>query len=124
MNATYHTPSSLSSSHTIGGTPAAGLLPTAESQHDELLDFLLANAGRVPLLSAEEEQRLAERVQAGDEIAKRHFIEANLRLVMHVAKDYQDAGLPLEDLFQEGCIGLIKAIDRYNPDFGKFSTYA
>jgi len=106
----------------IGGTPAAGLLPTAG--HDATIDFLLANASRVPLLSTEEERSLSERVQAGDEAAKQHFIEANLRLVAHVAKDYIDTGLSFEDLFQEGCFGLIHAVNKYDPEQGRFSTYA
>jgi RNA polymerase primary sigma factor len=120
MKTTYHTPSVVT--RQIGGTPAADPLPIA---HDATIDFLLANASRVPLLSAEEEQHLAERVQAGDKDAKRHFIEANLRLVAHVAKDYVDAGLPFEDLFQEGCFGLIRAVEYFEPSRErKFSTYA
>jgi RNA polymerase primary sigma factor len=99
MSIVYQTSSVVS--RQIGGTPAADPLPVVADQ-DETIDFLLANASRVPLLSFEEERHLAERVQAGDEAAKRHFIEANLRLVAHVAKDYVDAGLPFEDLFQEG----------------------
>ena len=107
----------------IGGTPAANLLSTAG--HDATIDFLLANASRVPLLSAEEERHLAERVQAGDEAAKQHFIEANLRLVAHVAKDYVETGFPFEDLFQEGCFGRIHAVMKFDPSRGmKFSTYA
>jgi DNA-directed RNA polymerase sigma subunit (sigma70/sigma32) len=109
-------------SHQIGGVPVADPLL---ARHDATIDFLLAHAGRAPLLSAEEEQHLARRVQAGDQDAKRHFIGANLRLVAHVAKDYLDAGLPFEDLFQEGCLGLIRAVERFDPDKGiKFSTYA
>lgn len=92
-NTTAYQPSSSVVSHKIGDTPAADLLPVTAGQ-DATIDFLLANASRVPLLSAEEERSLAERVQAGDEAAKRHMIEANLRLVAHVAKDYGDAGLP------------------------------
>jgi RNA polymerase primary sigma factor len=108
----------------IGGIPAADLL-LAVADHETTLDFLLANASRVPLLSTEEEQQLARRIQAGDEAAKRHFIEANLRLVVHVAKDYMGAGLPFEDLFQEGCLGLMTAVEHFDPDKGiKFSTYA
>lgn len=120
MNTTTYQTSSVVS-RTIGGIPAADPLPVAGQ--DATIDFLLANASHVPLLSAEEERSLAERVQAGDKVAKRHFIEANLRLVAHVAKDYADAGLPFEDLFQEGCLGLIRAVSRYDPAYGRFSTY-
>jgi RNA polymerase primary sigma factor len=120
MSTMYQTSSVVS--RKIGGTPAADPLPTAG--HDATIDFLLANASRVPLLSAEEERSLSERVQAGDEAAKRLFIEANLRLAAHVAKDYADTGLPFEDLLQEGCLGLMNAVSKYDPEQGRFSTYA
>ena len=122
MSIVYQTSSVVS--HKIGGIPAADPLPIV-ADLDETIDFLLANASRVSLLSAEEERSLSERVQTGDETAKRHFIEANLRLVAHVAKDYVDAGLPFEDLFQEGCFGLMNAVMKFDPSRDmKFSTYA
>jgi RNA polymerase primary sigma factor len=131
MSMTSQQPSSVVVSRQIGGTSAADPLSTTAASDEETaapmctIDFLLANAGRVPLLSAQEERRLAERVQAGDESARQRFIEANLRLVAHVAKDYVGYGLPYEDLFQEGCCGLMRAVEKFDPSKGiKFSTYA
>ena len=81
--------------------------------------------GRVPLLSAEEEGVLARAAQAGDADARRQLSEANLRLVVSVAKRYAGRGLPFLDLIQEGNLGLMKAAEKFEPDRGfKFSTYA
>lgn len=78
-----------------------------------------------PLLTPSEEMRLAMRVQNGDEGARDHMIRANLRLVAKVAYDYVNLGLPLDDLISEGNLGLMKAIDRFDPTKGaKLSTYA
>ncbi len=91
----------------------------------ELLSHYLDRIGRSELLSAEEEVRLARRAKAGDEQARKRLVEKNLRLVVTVAKKYRGMGLPVEDLIQEGNIGLIKAVDKYDPERGyKFSTYA
>lgn len=77
------------------------------------------------LLSADEEQRLARRIQHGDGKAKAALVENNFRLVVSIARRYQNSGLPLSDLVQEGNIGLITAAERFNPSFGyRFSTYA
>jgi RNA polymerase primary sigma factor len=85
----------------------------------------LREIGQIPLLRPEEEIELARRIQAGDEIAREQMIKANLRLVVKIARDYEDYGLPLLDLINEGNIGLMKAVERFDPTKGaKLSTYA
>lgn len=85
----------------------------------------LKEIGRVPLLSAEEEIELAKRIEQGDEEAKRRLIEANLRLVVSIAKRYVGRGMLFLDLIQEGNMGLIKAVEKFDYRKGyKFSTYA
>lgn len=92
---------------------------------DDPVKTYLKEIGRVPLLSAEEEAALARAAQAGDENARRRLSEANLRLVVSVAKRYAGRGLPFLDLIQEGNLGLMKAAEKFEPDRGfKFSTYA
>ena len=82
-------------------------------------------SARPPLLTLEQETALARRVLKGDEAARQHMIQANLRLVVRIAKDYDNFGLPLMDLISEGNFGLIKAVERFDPDKGgKLSTYA
>lgn len=85
----------------------------------------LKEIGRVPLLSAEDEVELAKRIEEGDEEAKRRLAEANLRLVVSIAKRYVGRGMLFLDLIQEGNMGLIKAVEKFDYDKGfKFSTYA
>ena len=85
----------------------------------------LKEIGNVPLLSTEEEVALAQRVEEGDESAKKQLIEANLRLVVSIAKKYVGRGMPFLDLIQEGNMGLMKAVDKFDYSKGfKFSTYA
>lgn len=86
---------------------------------------LLNRLTRVALLTPEEELELAERARKGDEEAKQKLVEANMRLVMNIAKHYRNALVPFEDLVQEGAIGLMNAVERYDPSKGyRFSTYA
>lgn len=80
---------------------------------------------KVPLLTRDEERSLAKRISKGDSEARRRMIEANLRLVVNIAKHYLNRGLPLQDLIEEGNIGLMKSVERFSPSKGcKFSTYA
>ena len=89
------------------------------------LQAFLKDIGKVDLLTAAQEVELSKRIEQGDELAKRHMIEANLRLVVSIAKRYSNQGLPLLDLIQEGTIGLVRATEKFDHRKGfKFSTYA
>ena len=97
----------------------------AEYNLDDPVRMYLKEIGQVPLLSAEEEQDLARRVAEGDQEAKNKLTEANLRLVVSIAKKYSGRGLHILDLIQEGNLGLIKAVEKFDYTKGyKFSTYA
>jgi RNA polymerase primary sigma factor len=98
---------------------------TSNDERDGLVAYLKEiEAAHIPLLNAAQERALAERVQAGDRAARKQFIEANLRLVISIAKKYVGSGLGLLELIQEGNVGLIKAVDKFEPREGRFSTYA
>jgi len=85
----------------------------------------LQEIGKTPLLSPQEEVELADRIKKGDKQARDQMISANLRLVVKIAQDYSNFGLPLPDLISEGNIGLVKAVERFDPSKGgKLSTYA
>ena len=95
-----------------------------EPSLDSLRLYLRA-IGRVPLLTATEEVSLAKRIERGDVAAKQHMVEANLRLVVSIAKGYVGRGLTFLDLIQEGSLGLIRAVEKFDYRRGyKFSTYA
>jgi RNA polymerase primary sigma factor len=90
-----------------------------------LYHLYLREVGELKLLTREEEVTLARRVRRGDDEARERMIKANLRLVVRIAHGFEGHGLPLLDLISEGNIGLMKAVERYNPSRGtKFSTYA
>lgn len=92
---------------------------------DDSVRMYLREIGRIPLLSTEEEVRLAKRIERGDIVAKKHLAEANLRLVVSIAKKYIGRGLSLLDLIQEGNAGLMRAVEKFDYKKGyKFSTYA
>jgi RNA polymerase primary sigma factor len=92
---------------------------------DDSVRLYLREIGKIPLLNAEEELALANRVVAGDQQAKDQLAEANMRLVVSIAKRYVGRGLDLLDLIQEGNTGLLRAVEKFDPDKGfKFSTYA
>lgn len=89
------------------------------------LGLYFREIGKVKLLTQEEERALACRVRQGDARAKQHFLEANLRLVVAEARDYLGQGLPMADLIQEGNLGMMRALEKFEPGRGnKFSTYA
>lgn len=92
---------------------------------DSSLKVYLREISRTPLLTPEEEVKLAKRIKKGDKDARTHMIKANLRLVVKIAQDYSGYGLPISDLISEGNIGLMKAVERFDPKKGgKLSTYA
>jgi RNA polymerase primary sigma factor len=101
-------------------TPAALFESTTDA-----LQLFLREAARHPLLSAAQEVALAKQVERGDPVAKQRMIQANLRLVVSIAKNYRNQGLPFLDLIQEGTLGLIRAVEKFDWRRGfKFSTYA
>jgi len=108
-----------------GEEPEADLTVPDDVAIDDPVRMYLKEIGRVPLLTAEEEVELAKRIEAGDEDAKRRLAEANLRLVVSIAKRYVGRGMLFLDLIQEGNLGLIKAVEKFDYRKGyKFSTYA
>jgi RNA polymerase primary sigma factor len=109
-----------------GGVVSAGV-PAAEPEggSDDAVRAYLKRIGKVRLLTKEDEVRLAKRVEMNDMAAKNQLIEANLRLVVSIAKRYTGRGLTLLDLIQEGNLGLIRAVEKFDWRRGfKFSTYA
>ena len=94
-------------------------------ESDSILRVYMNEIAKTDLLTIGEELELAERIKDGDSEARDHMIRANLRLVVKIAKDYSNYGLPLADLISEGNIGLMKAVEKYDPEKGgKLSTYA
>lgn len=103
------------------------VLGDTQNDYDEntAIKLYLQEIGQVGLLTPEEEVELAKRIKAGDAEARERMIKANLRLVVKIARDYENYGLPLLDLISEGNIGLMKAVERFDPSKGgKLSTYA
>jgi RNA polymerase primary sigma factor len=93
--------------------------------HDPGIRIYLREIGRIPLLTPSQEIQLARCIRRGDQKARKQMIEANLRLVVKIACEYENLGLPLLDLISEGNIGLVRAVNKYDPSRGvKFSTHA
>lgn len=101
------------------------ILPSERGSAEDPVRMYLKEIGRIPLLSSEEEIELAKRMEMGDEEAKKKLSEANLRLTVSIAKRYSGRGMQFLDLIQEGNLGLIKAVEKFDYRKGyKFSTYA
>ena len=106
-------------------TPTTQRATRTKEEAPELLPDYFARIDKGKLLTHQEEIDLSKRAKAGDEKARHRLIEKNLRLVISVAKKYRGMGLPFEDLIQEGNLGLMKAVEKFDPDRGwRFSTYA
>ncbi|MGH3021061.1 MAG: sigma-70 family RNA polymerase sigma factor, partial [Gaiellaceae bacterium] len=101
------------------------LQPETREVSTDALQLFLKDIGKVPLLTAAQEVELAKRIERGDHRAKQKMVESNLRLVVSIAKNYRNQGLPFLDLIQEGTIGLVRAAEKFDYRKGfKFSTYA
>ena len=99
-------------------------IPRGSYDGDTAIKLYLREIGKVPLLTIQEEIDLAAKIKKGNKAAREHMIKANLRLVVKIARDYEGIGLPLLDLISEGNIGLMKAVERFDPaKGGKLSTY-
>lgn len=95
------------------------------NDHEEGLPSYLGKLTQAPLLTAEEELHLTSAARDGDAHARSRLVESNMRLVINIAKNYRSKTIPLEDLIQEGAIGLMQAVERFEPERGyRFSTYA
>lgn len=93
--------------------------------HDPLLDTYLQDIAAFARIDAAAEQAMIGRLQAGCQTARQELVHAHLHVVVHVAREFSDCGLPLLDLIEEGNLGLLRAVDRFRPDFGcRFATYA
>jgi RNA polymerase primary sigma factor len=106
-------------------TPAPAPASLSQETTTDALQLFLREAGRHQLLTAPQEVELAKKIERGDMLAKQHMIQSNLRLVVSIAKNYRNQGLPFLDLIQEGTLGLIRAVEKFDWRRGfKFSTYA
>jgi len=106
-------------------TAASGPLPASERARPDALALYMRSVGEVPLLTAGQEIELARRIRRGDQAARDWMIRANLRFVIKIAREYEHLGMPLLDLINEGNLGLMLAVDRFDPAKGaKLSTYS
>src|SRR5277367_2595897 len=122
--APYVIPDSAPPKPVEGDTTAFIRQEAARYDGDTSIRLYLREIGQVKLLTPQEEIQLAAKIKKGDKKAREHMIKANLRLVVKIARDYEGIGLPLLDLISEGNIGLMKAVERFDPaKGGKLSTY-
>src|SRR5207247_1771757 len=106
-------------------TPPAPAAASPVETTTDALQLFLREAGKHALLTAAQEVELAKKIERGDMLAKQRMIQSNLRLVVSIAKNYRNQGLPFLDLIQEGTLGLIRAVEKFDWRRGyKFSTYA
>lgn len=112
-------------SHAVEAPVVEGVAEAASVERPDAFGLYLREIGRVPLLTPEQEVKLARRIRRGDALAREHMIKANLRLVVKIARDYETFGVPLLDLINEGNVGLMRAVEKFDPRKGaKFSTYS
>ncbi len=105
--------------------PAETIANRVPAEMDSILALYMREAGEVALLTPQEEVALANRIQRGDAAAREHMIRANLRFVIKIAREYEHLGMPLLDLINEGNIGLMKAVEKFDPNKGaKLTTYS
>lgn len=105
--------------------PEQGMNPKGPQPDEDGIPSYLGRLTQTPLLTSEEEVELTRAIRRGDTRAREKLVEANMRLVINIAKSYRNRAIPLEDLVQEGAIGLMQAAERFDPDKGfRFSTYA
>jgi RNA polymerase primary sigma factor len=117
----------LETSNRLPPAPAPSPVPVEAQAYtgDSAFHLYVREIGQTKLLTPQEEIQLARRIQKGDAKAREHMIKANLRLVVKIARDYENYGLPLLDLINEGNIGLMRAVEKFDPKKGaKLSTYA
>lgn len=108
-----------------GAAPAPEVSREERTEQDSLFSMYVREVGQVALLTPADEVALAARIQLGDSAAREHMIRANLRLVIKIAREYENLGMPLLDLINEGNVGLMKAVEKFDPaKGGKLSTYA
>ena len=118
-------PSSKTASDQRLKVPESNGAKARPAHHGDVTRLYLSEIGRSALLTAEQEIELGRASQGGCEASRQRMIESNLRLVVKIARAYINRGLPLLDLIEEGNLGLIRAVEKFEPDHGcRFSTYA
>jgi RNA polymerase primary sigma factor len=121
----YGTQAEINSASTDISNVSIEMINMAPKENETGFQLYLRQIAQIPLLTPEQEIQLARQIKRGDQKARTEMVSANLRLVVKIARDYANFGLPLLDLISEGNIGLMKAVERFDPKKGgKLSTYA